>query len=175
MRQKQYQCKKTLTLRKNHYQCGKKSDLGFLFIPPFPAHNLKTQLPVSQNNKIEPNRHQREEEKKSESRKIQPEDPGRRGRKAKRCGRRRRSPGRRKGVDHVLDSKLDSYFREEICRVLNIGILCTSHLPINRPSMRRIVKQLQEIGGEAQPKTAGKKDVKPTPYYYEDATRIKGV
>ncbi|CAL1372836.1 unnamed protein product [Linum trigynum] len=73
-----------------------------------------------------------------------------------------------KGVDHVLDSKLDSCFKEEICRVLNIGILCTSHLPINRPSMRRVVKQLQEIGGEAQSKTT--KDGKLTPYYYEDAS-----
>ncbi|CAN0853202.1 Receptor-like protein kinase HSL1 [Linum grandiflorum] len=75
-----------------------------------------------------------------------------------------------KGVDHILDSKLDLCFREEICRVLNIGILCTSHLPINRPSMRRVVKLLQEIGGDAREKAAAMKDGKLTPYYYEDGS-----
>ncbi|KAK6932608.1 Serine-threonine/tyrosine-protein kinase, catalytic domain [Dillenia turbinata] len=74
-----------------------------------------------------------------------------------------------KGVDHVLDPKLDSCFKEEICKVLNIGLLCTSPLPINRPSMRRVVKALQEIGGENQLK-AMKKDGKLSPYYYEDAS-----
>ncbi|KAJ6769894.1 LEUCINE-RICH REPEAT RECEPTOR-LIKE PROTEIN KINASE FAMILY PROTEIN-RELATED [Salix purpurea] len=74
-----------------------------------------------------------------------------------------------KGVDHVIDSKLDSCFKEEISKVLNIAILCTNPLPINRPSMRRVVKMLQEIGAENQSKTA-KKDGKLTPYYYEDAS-----
>ncbi|EOY28155.1 HAESA-like 1 isoform 2 [Theobroma cacao] len=75
-----------------------------------------------------------------------------------------------KGVDHVLDSKLDPCFKEEICKVLNIGLLCTSPLPINRPSMRRVVKMLQEAGAESHPKAAAKKDGKLTPYYYEDAS-----
>ena len=74
-----------------------------------------------------------------------------------------------KGVDHVIDPKLDSCFKEEICKVLNIGILCTSPLPINRPSMRRVVKMLQEIGAENLSKIA-KKDGKLTPYYYEDTS-----
>lgn len=74
-----------------------------------------------------------------------------------------------KGVDHVLDPKLDSCFKEEMRKVLNIGLLCTSPLPINRPSMRRVVKMLQEVGGENQLKS-GKKDGKLTPYYYEDAS-----
>ncbi|KAL3617082.1 Serine/threonine-protein kinase hsl1 [Castilleja foliolosa] len=74
-----------------------------------------------------------------------------------------------KGVDHVIDPKLDSCFKNEICRVLNIGLLCTSPLPINRPSMRRVVKMLQEIGGANQHKTTGK-DGKLTPYYYEDVS-----
>ncbi|CAA0817858.1 Receptor-like protein kinase HSL1 [Striga hermonthica] len=75
-----------------------------------------------------------------------------------------------KGVDHVIDPKLDSCFKDEICRVLNIGLLCTSPLPINRPSMRRVVKMFQEIGcGGSQHKTTGK-DGKLTPYYYEDAS-----
>ncbi|KAJ9168795.1 hypothetical protein P3X46_020280 [Hevea brasiliensis] len=74
-----------------------------------------------------------------------------------------------KGVDHVIDPKLDSCFKEEICKVLNIGIHCTSPLPVNRPSMRRVVKMLQEVVPENMPKTA-KKDGKLTPYYYEDAS-----
>ncbi|KAI7756156.1 hypothetical protein M8C21_002992 [Ambrosia artemisiifolia] len=48
-----------------------------------------------------------------------------------------------KGLDAVLDPKLDSCFNEEICKVLNVGVLCTSPLPINRPSMRKVVKMLQ--------------------------------
>ncbi|XWS12596.1 hypothetical protein CRYUN_Cryun37aG0103700 [Craigia yunnanensis] len=74
-----------------------------------------------------------------------------------------------KGVDHVVDSKLDPCFKEEIYKALNIGLLCTSPLPINRPSMRRVVKMLQEAGNESQLKDA-KKDGKLTPYYYEDAS-----
>lgn len=74
-----------------------------------------------------------------------------------------------KGVDHVIDSKLDSCYKEEICKLLNIGLLCTSPLPINRPSMRRVVKLLQEVGGAAEIKAA-KKDGKLSPYYYEDTS-----
>ncbi|XVE51396.1 hypothetical protein DITRI_Ditri02bG0036800 [Diplodiscus trichospermus] len=74
-----------------------------------------------------------------------------------------------KGVDHVLDSKLDPCFKDEIYKILNIGLLCTNPLPINRPSMRRVVKKLQEAGAENRPKPA-KKDGKMTPCYYEDAS-----
>lgn len=74
-----------------------------------------------------------------------------------------------KGVDHVIDSKLDPCYKEEICKVLNVGLLCTSPLPINRPSMRRVVKMLQEVGTEIHPKIASK-DGKFSPYYYEDAS-----
>ncbi|XP_021726527.1 receptor-like protein kinase HSL1 [Chenopodium quinoa] len=74
-----------------------------------------------------------------------------------------------KGVDHVIDQKIDSCFKEDVCKLLNIGLLCTSPLPINRPSMRRVVKMLQEVSGETMSK-AGKKDGKLTPYYYEDAS-----
>ena len=52
----------------------------------------------------------------------------------------------RKGVDHVLDPDLDSRFKEHICKVLDIGLLCTCALPINRPSMRRVVNLLLELG-----------------------------
>lgn len=74
-----------------------------------------------------------------------------------------------KGVDHVLDSRLDPCFKEEICRVLNIGLICTSPLPINRPAMRRVVKMLQEVSTENQTKLA-KKDGKLSPYYYDDVS-----
>ncbi|CAH9060171.1 unnamed protein product [Cuscuta europaea] len=81
------------------------------------------------------------------------------------------------GLDQVIDRKLDfCNFKEEICKVLNIGLLCSSTLPINRPSMRRVVKMLQEAGGGnagsgcGLPKSGGgtKDDGKLTPYYYEE-------
>ncbi|THG22659.1 receptor-like protein kinase HSL1 [Camellia sinensis] len=74
-----------------------------------------------------------------------------------------------KDVDHVLDPKLDSCFKEEMSNVLNIGLICTSPLPINRPSMRRVVNMLHEVGAEHHLKAA-QKDDKFTPYYYEDAS-----
>lgn len=75
-----------------------------------------------------------------------------------------------KGIECVIDAKLDSCFKDEVGRVLKIGVLCTSPLPINRPSMRRVVKMMQEIRPIAQLKTVGK-DGKLTPYYYyEDAS-----
>lgn len=75
-----------------------------------------------------------------------------------------------KGAESVLDSKLCACFKEEVCKVLNIGLLCTSPLPINRPAMRRVVKLLQEVGVEHQIKAAAKKDGKLSPYYYEDGS-----
>ncbi|KAK7246447.1 hypothetical protein RIF29_41315 [Crotalaria pallida] len=74
-----------------------------------------------------------------------------------------------KGVDHVVDSRLDSCFKQEICKVLNIGLMCTSPLPINRPAMRRVVKMLQEVGIQNQNKSS-KKDGKLSPYYYDDGS-----
>ncbi|MED6132977.1 hypothetical protein PIB30_023875 [Stylosanthes scabra] len=74
-----------------------------------------------------------------------------------------------KGMDLLIDSRLDSCFKDEISKVFNIGLMCTSPLPINRPSMRRVVKMLQEVATEKQVKPA-KKDGKLTPYYYDDAS-----
>lgn len=74
-----------------------------------------------------------------------------------------------KGLDSVVDPKLDSTYKEEICRVLEISLLCTSALPINRPSMRKVVKLLQEASADIQSKT-NRKDGKLTPYYYEDTS-----
>lgn len=50
-----------------------------------------------------------------------------------------------KGVDSVIDPRLNLCFKEEICKVINIGLLCTTSLPINRPSMRTVVKMLIEV------------------------------
>ncbi|KAI9087733.1 hypothetical protein K1719_030365 [Acacia pycnantha] len=75
-----------------------------------------------------------------------------------------------KGVDHVLDSSLDSCFKEEICKVLKIGLMCTSNLPINRPAMRRVVKMLQEVGADSNQTKASKKDGKLSPYYYDEGS-----
>ncbi|KAK0588894.1 hypothetical protein LWI29_006738 [Acer saccharum] len=80
-----------------------------------------------------------------------------------------------KGFDSVIDSKLDSTtYKEEICRVLEISLLCTSALPINRPSMRKVVKLLQEVvNAENKSKTNNNnnnKDGKLSPYYHEDAS-----
>ncbi|KAF5950211.1 hypothetical protein HYC85_012204 [Camellia sinensis] len=76
-----------------------------------------------------------------------------------------------KGVEHVLDPSLGSSFKEQISRVLDIGLLCVSPLPINRPSMRKVVKMLQEAGAGAgnNPRIANK-DGKLSPYYYEDCS-----
>lgn len=78
-----------------------------------------------------------------------------------------------KGVDHVIDSKLDSKYKEEIGKVLDIGLMCTGILPISRPSMRKVVKLLQEAVAENKAKTA-KKDGKLSPYYYEETSEQRG-
>ncbi|KAG2318888.1 hypothetical protein Bca4012_054860 [Brassica carinata] len=75
-----------------------------------------------------------------------------------------------KGVEHVIDPKLDSCYREEISKILNVGLLCTSPLPINRPSMRRVVKMLQEIGGGDDESLSKTRSGKLTPYYYEETS-----
>lgn len=72
-----------------------------------------------------------------------------------------------KGMDHVIDPKLNITHREEIVKVLNVGLLCTSSLPINRPSMRRVVKMLQEAAATNK-SISGKRDGKLSPYFYDD-------
>ncbi|KAK1321858.1 Receptor-like protein kinase HSL1 [Acorus calamus] len=77
--------------------------------------------------------------------------------------------------EHVVDPKLDLIcYREEIYRVLNIGLLCASTLPINRPSMRRVVKMLVEVAREPLKAKNERKDGKLSPYYYEDVSSDQG-
>ena len=59
-----------------------------------------------------------------------------------------------KGIDHIIDPLLDSKYKTEISKVLDIGLLCTSTLPISRPSMRKVVKLLLEAGAENKSNTA---------------------
>lgn len=78
-----------------------------------------------------------------------------------------------KGLEHVIDPKLDVVHKEEIGRLLNIGLLCTNSLPINRPSMRKVVKMIQEASSDNQSKS-GRKDGKLSPYYYYDDASDQG-
>jgi len=65
-----------------------------------------------------------------------------------------------------LDPKLVGSFKEEMVMVLKVGLVCTSALPINRPSMRRVVDMLQEANPQYKAK-ATTKDGKLSPYYYD--------
>ncbi|KAG6480464.1 receptor-like protein kinase HSL1 [Zingiber officinale] len=53
-----------------------------------------------------------------------------------------------KGMEHVIDPKLNLCHKEEISKVLSVGLLCTSSLPTNRPSMKKVVKMLREVNAE---------------------------
>jgi kinase len=61
-------------------------------------------------------------------------------------------------------------FKEEMCRVLHIGLLCASSLPINRPPMRRVVKMLQEVRVLAADNSRDGKLSPPYYYHYYDDT-----
>ncbi|KAL5201034.1 hypothetical protein ABZP36_035388 [Zizania latifolia] len=56
------------------------------------------------------------------------------------------------GPESVLDQKLAAQFQDEMCKVLNIALLCVKKFPNHRPSMRAVVKMLLEIKGEYKPK-----------------------
>lgn len=68
-----------------------------------------------------------------------------------------------KGQDQVIDPTLDLQYREEISKVLSVGLLCTSSLPITRPSMRRVVKMLKEVTALPQSRSG-----KLSPYFQEE-------
>ncbi|XP_062193321.1 receptor-like protein kinase HSL1 [Phragmites australis] len=58
------------------------------------------------------------------------------------------------GPESVLDQTLADQFKDEMCKVLKIALLCVSNLPINRPPMRAVVKMLLEVKAENKPKAA---------------------
>ncbi|KAJ6733963.1 RECEPTOR-LIKE PROTEIN KINASE HSL1 [Salix koriyanagi] len=70
------------------------------------------------------------------------------------------------GTEHVIDPKLDPRYMDEVSKVLDVGLRCTNSLPAARPSMRRVVKMLQETGMGSQPK-ASKSDGKLSRFYNE--------
>ncbi|XP_047337808.1 receptor-like protein kinase HSL1 [Impatiens glandulifera] len=59
-----------------------------------------------------------------------------------------RSTLNEKGLDYVLDPPLLGCcaLKAQIFSVIGIGLLCTSQIPMNRPSMRSVVNLLQEAG-----------------------------
>ncbi|KAJ0251579.1 Receptor-like protein kinase 5 [Hirschfeldia incana] len=81
------------------------------------------------------------------------------------------------GLETVIDPKLDMGFKEEISNVIHIGLLCTSPLPLNRPSMRKVVIMLQEVSGDVSssgPNASkrSKSSGKLSPYYVEDVNSV---
>ncbi|KAG2249492.1 hypothetical protein Bca52824_089120 [Brassica carinata] len=81
------------------------------------------------------------------------------------------------GLETVIDPKLDLGFKEEISKVIHIGLLCTSPLPLNRPSMRKVVIMLQEVSGAVSisgPNASkrSKSSGKLSPYYVEDVNSV---
>jgi len=45
-------------------------------------------------------------------------------------------------INNVLDSRVADSYREEMMLVLRVALMCTSTLPINRPSMKEVVELL---------------------------------
>ncbi|XP_010433211.1 PREDICTED: receptor-like protein kinase 5 [Camelina sativa] len=81
------------------------------------------------------------------------------------------------GLEPVIDPKLDIKFKEEISKVIHIALLCTSPLPLNRPSMRKVVIMLQEVSGAvscSSPNASkrSKSSGKLSPYYTEDLNSV---
>eukprot|EP01018_Ginkgo_biloba_P002119 Gb_02803 [translate_table: standard] len=68
------------------------------------------------------------------------------------------------GLKEVLDSRVADCFKEEMALVLKVAILCTSTLPINRPSMRRVLELLHEVNSLHKAKAVSK-DGKLSLYY----------
>ncbi|CAH8317977.1 unnamed protein product [Eruca vesicaria subsp. sativa] len=81
------------------------------------------------------------------------------------------------GLESVIDPTLDLGFKEEISKVIHIGLLCTSPLPLNRPSMRKVVIMLQEVSGAMSSSVRNvskrsKSSGKLSPYYVEDVNSV---
>lgn len=77
-----------------------------------------------------------------------------------------------KGMDHVIDPTLDSKYKEEINKVLSVGLQCTTSLPITRPAMRSVVKMLHEV--KALPKSRSVNKDGKVSYYHEGVSYDRG-
>ncbi|KAJ0448098.1 putative protein kinase RLK-Pelle-LRR-XI-1 family [Helianthus annuus] len=73
-----------------------------------------------------------------------------------------------KGHDHVVDPELEYGPKEQIYRVLDIGLLCINPLPMSRPSMRTVVNLLQESAVDGKPKPITNKEGKVSPCFEEE-------
>ncbi|KAM0049640.1 putative protein kinase RLK-Pelle-LRR-XI-1 family [Helianthus debilis subsp. tardiflorus] len=73
-----------------------------------------------------------------------------------------------KGHDHVVDPELEYGPKEQIYRVLDIGLLCINPLPMSRPSMRTVVNLLQESAVDGKPKPIINKEGKVSPCFEEE-------
>ncbi|KAG5226340.1 receptor protein kinase [Salix suchowensis] len=62
------------------------------------------------------------------------------------------------------------WIMDEVSKILEIGLRCTTSFPIGRPSMRLVVKMLQEAGGMGHKPEADKNDEKPSPCYREEVS-----
>ncbi|CAI9089312.1 OLC1v1023869C1 [Oldenlandia corymbosa var. corymbosa] len=67
-----------------------------------------------------------------------------------------------KGIDDIIDPSIPSVFKEQVYRILDISLLCTNLVPLNRPSMRKVVKMLQESSPEFNTKIAEKDILQPS-------------
>ena len=74
-----------------------------------------------------------------------------------------------KGIDHVIDPTLESKYREEIRKILDIGLLCTGSIPINRPEMRKVVKLLRRVSADKKSNRVYR-DGTASPSYQEEAS-----
>ena len=56
------------------------------------------------------------------------------------------------GLESVLEQTLAEQFKDEMCKVLKIALMCVSNLPVNRPPMRAVVTMLLGVKEENKPK-----------------------
>ena len=75
-----------------------------------------------------------------------------------------------KGIDHVIDPKLESKYKEVISKILDIGLLCTGLLPISRPAMRKVVRLQQGVRADNRVY----RDGPGSPYYQGEASDQAG-
>eukprot|EP01018_Ginkgo_biloba_P023208 Gb_34535 [translate_table: standard] len=81
-----------------------------------------------------------------------------------------------KGVEGVLDCRVEERYKEEMLEMLKVGLLCTTNLPMRRPSMREVVEMLlmcspDEKVRESMVKTIGP-HLKRTPSAFKHMTSI---
>ncbi|KAL0002000.1 hypothetical protein SO802_015781 [Lithocarpus litseifolius] len=79
-----------------------------------------------------------------------------------------------KGIDHVIEDTLESKYKEEIRKILKIGLRCTAALPINRPPMEEVVKLLQGVSADKSPTEFTGMGRAPLNYYQGEASDQAG-